>query len=70
MSPAKALTLSSLASLILFAAPAGEEPALRGYSAEGARAQREWETKYRAIPRASEIGAPFGSATGIGRASM
>jgi N-acetylated-alpha-linked acidic dipeptidase len=52
----KALTIVSLVCLVLFADPADEEPALRGYSAEGARMQREWETKFRAIPRASDIG--------------
>jgi N-acetylated-alpha-linked acidic dipeptidase len=52
----KALTLASLVCLVLFAAPAGDESALRGYSAEGARMQREWETKFRALPRASDIG--------------
>ncbi|MCL4401556.1 MAG: M28 family peptidase [Acidobacteria bacterium] len=34
----------------LWAAPAGEPPALHGYSREGSRTHREWEAKFRAIP--------------------
>ncbi|HEV8383530.1 MAG TPA: M28 family metallopeptidase, partial [Candidatus Acidoferrales bacterium] len=30
---------------------ASDEPPLQGYSAEGSRVQREWETKFRAIPK-------------------
>ena len=51
------VALSLICGLALFAAPAGEPTPLRGYSAESASAQREWETKFRALPSASEIGA-------------
>ena len=50
------LTFGCLAGLALFAAPAGDPPPLRGYSPESAAQQREWETKFRALPNASEIG--------------
>src|SRR5262245_54954225 len=52
----KSLTCGLLAAA-LFAAPAGDPPPLRGYSTESASAQREWETKFRALPSAPEIGA-------------
>jgi N-acetylated-alpha-linked acidic dipeptidase len=52
----KILTFGFLAGLALFAAPAGDPPPLRGYSPESAAQQREWETKFRALPNASEIG--------------
>ena len=39
----------ALLGLTAFLLPA-EEPALRGYSAEAARVQRDWEVKFRAIP--------------------
>src|SRR5205807_8590040 len=57
MHPSKLVTLVSLAGLMLSAAPAGEAPPLRGYSPESAAEQREWETKFRGLPNASEIGA-------------
>jgi N-acetylated-alpha-linked acidic dipeptidase len=54
----KAVTIAvSLAGMALFAAPAADAPPLRGYSAESAAVEREWETKFRALPNASEIGA-------------
>src|SRR5687767_8658580 len=43
------LALASLALLALAAAPFEEQP-LRGYSAAASKTQREWETKFRAIP--------------------
>ena len=53
-------------SLLCFAAGAVEEPALRGYSSAAARAERDWEAKFRAIPNptksarlhAASLGAP------------
>ena len=50
------LTVGCLAGLALLAAPAGDPPGLRGYSPEAAAQQREWETKFRALPNASAIG--------------
>jgi N-acetylated-alpha-linked acidic dipeptidase len=43
--------------LSALALPAADAPVLRGYSGASAAAQREWETKFRALPNASEIGA-------------
>ena len=40
------LTLLSCAAL----APAADAPVLRGYAPESARAERDWEVKFRAIP--------------------
>src|SRR5438132_8680119 len=57
MYSAKTLIFGLLAGLALFAAPAGEPVPLRGYASESAAAEREWETKFRALPSASEIGA-------------
>src|SRR3989441_661640 len=46
---ASRIAVSALGLLVLAAAPppAGD---LRGYSADAAKAEREWETKFRAIP--------------------
>ncbi len=42
--------------LVLFPAPTRvEDPPVRGYSAAAAKAQREWEAKYRAIPEPSRM---------------
>src|SRR5450631_4673428 len=57
MHPTRIPTFGLLAALALFAAPAGDAPLLRGYSPESAAQQREWETKFRALPNASAIGA-------------
>ncbi|HWQ53586.1 MAG TPA: transferrin receptor-like dimerization domain-containing protein [Bryobacteraceae bacterium] len=40
----------ALCALGLYAAPVEDAPALRGFSTAAARAAREWETKFRAIP--------------------
>src|SRR5881275_520574 len=45
---ARALVASALGALLLAAAPSPAD--LRGYSADAAKAEREWETKFRAIP--------------------
>jgi N-acetylated-alpha-linked acidic dipeptidase len=50
---AKTVSLS-FAAVMLFAAPA-DEPVFRGYSPDSARAQREWEIRFRAIPRAPNL---------------
>src|SRR5690242_3685953 len=50
------VSLGLVAGLVLVAAPAGEAPPLRGYASDSASAQREWETKFRALPNASAIG--------------
>jgi N-acetylated-alpha-linked acidic dipeptidase len=42
--------LLALASLPLLSSPVGVPDPLRGYSTASARTQREWETKFRAIP--------------------
>jgi N-acetylated-alpha-linked acidic dipeptidase len=57
MQSAKTAISGMLAAIALFAAPAGDPPPLRGYSAAPAAAEREWETRFRAMPSASEIGA-------------
>src|ERR1051325_9013444 len=57
MQSAKTAISGMLAAIALFAAPAGDPPPLRGYSAAPAAAEREWETRFRALPAASEIGA-------------
>jgi N-acetylated-alpha-linked acidic dipeptidase len=36
-------------------APAANAPALRGYSPESARAEQDWETRFRAIPNAQDL---------------
>ena len=51
----KTLVRFPLAALLLNAA-IGQEPAFRGYSTDSARAQREWEVRFRAIPVASNLG--------------
>jgi N-acetylated-alpha-linked acidic dipeptidase len=35
---------------LVWAAPPADSPTLQGFSSDSARAQREWETKFRAIP--------------------
>jgi N-acetylated-alpha-linked acidic dipeptidase len=40
---------------LLSQAPADDASAMRGYSPESARAQREWEAKYRIIPDAARL---------------
>ncbi|HLO06263.1 MAG TPA: M28 family peptidase, partial [Terriglobales bacterium] len=44
------LCLLALSSFLLLAASSDTEPPLQGYSAASSRIQREWETKFRAIP--------------------
>jgi N-acetylated-alpha-linked acidic dipeptidase len=44
------LCLLALSSFLLLAASSDTEPPLHGYSAASSRIQREWETKFRAIP--------------------
>ena len=44
------LCLLALSSFLLLAASSDTEQPLHGYSAASSRAQREWETKFRAIP--------------------
>ncbi len=50
----KRLLVTWLSALSL---PAADAPVLRGYTASSAAAQREWETKFRTLPIASEVGA-------------
>ena len=38
-----------------FPLPAADAPALRGYSAESARTQQDWENKFRAIPNTANL---------------
>ncbi|MCL4395948.1 MAG: hypothetical protein M1482_14295 [Chloroflexi bacterium] len=47
------LVLFSLVSLSAVATD--EQPPLRGYSPESARVEREWETKFRAIPSPQKL---------------
>jgi N-acetylated-alpha-linked acidic dipeptidase len=47
-------TLVALGAIALTAARA-EDPPLRGFTAESSKVQREWETKFRAIPDAGRI---------------
>jgi N-acetylated-alpha-linked acidic dipeptidase len=47
--------LATSASAVTLVAAMPEDPPLRGYTAEGSRVQREWETKFRAIPDAARI---------------
>jgi len=42
------------ACLVLYATPT-EDQTLMGYTSEGSRAEREWETKFRAIPTADNL---------------
>ena len=42
--------------LFAFAAMAADAPVYRGYSPQAAATQAEWETRFRAVPSASEIG--------------
>src|SRR6476469_2604022 len=44
------LCLLALSCFLLLAASSDTEQALHGYSAASSRSQREWETKFRAIP--------------------
>ena len=44
------LFLLALSCFLLLAASSDTEPALHGYSAASSRSQRDWETKFRAIP--------------------
>ena len=44
------LFLLALSCFLLLAASSNTEPALHGYSAASSRSQRDWETKFRAIP--------------------
>ena len=41
--------------LSVWAAPAGDAPTLSGFTAEAARAQREWEAKFRALPGTANL---------------
>ena len=54
MKYASALVTLCLAALLLPAQPANE-PVLRGFSAESSRAERDWETKYAAIPEPANV---------------
>ena len=45
----------SVASACVLVAAMPEDPPLRGYTVEGSRAQREWESKFRAIPDPTRI---------------
>src|SRR5213593_3326407 len=54
MKYASALVTLFLAALLLPAQPANE-PVLRGFSAESSRAERDWETKYAAIPEPANV---------------
>ena len=61
---------------ILIAAPIQDPPAIRGFSAEGSRVQREWEAKFKSVPaldslrsylkmlaaRPQHLGSPYGKA--------
>ena len=50
--PGFAYVLAVSASALLLSAA---EPPLRGYSADAARAQRQWEARFRAIPSAENL---------------
>ncbi len=48
-------TCSALLLWTTFALPLGEEAPLRGFTAEASRIEREWEAKFRAIPRPDSL---------------
>src|SRR6478752_2529974 len=49
------LCLLALSCFLLLAASSDTEQALHGYSAASSRSQREWETKFRAIPEPQNL---------------
>lgn len=49
------VVLPCLCGALAWAAPPTNSPPLQGFSADSARAQREWETKFRAIPDANNL---------------
>src|SRR5437763_9463637 len=54
MKSASILITLCLTGLLSLAQPANE-PVLRGFSAESSRAERDWETKYAAIPEPANV---------------
>jgi N-acetylated-alpha-linked acidic dipeptidase len=52
--PVRALAIPA-ASFILLAAAARVDGDLRGYTAESSRIERDWETKFRALPEPARM---------------
>ncbi len=50
MRPSTAWMLAAVSGIVVFPAAAGTPPTLRGYTAATSRAERDWESKLRAIP--------------------